>query len=153
MATYSDQEEYELAVAFLREFHSRRAEPLHSTYLGVISESHGEMNSGFSMAVNDSPSCQHTSGKHNGGNTISRIAAGPCEYNIGQRRLSEIPKAPVLKKTASSKCLHDLDNGSNDNESVEFPPPSDSLSGRSSNCLFSGRGSRSIYPLSLRWHH
>jgi hypothetical protein len=93
-------DEYERAVAFLHEFHSRRVAALHSTSLDtldVISEEFDDLADDFSLALNVSSSRQ------------SRTVDS-CDY-VPQRKIIRSPK---MKKTVTSTCLADLDNSSAD---------------------------------------
>eukprot|EP00804_Cyclotella_cryptica_P015438 CCRYP_008061-RA/>CCRYP_008061-RA protein AED:0.33 eAED:0.33 QI:0/-1/0/1/-1/1/1/0/159 len=90
----STADEYERAVAFLQEFHSRRVAALHSASLGVISEEFDDLADDFSLALNVDP---------------SRSMADSCDFI--ERRMNRTPK---IKKTTTSRCLVDLDNASVD---------------------------------------
>ncbi len=102
MTSFAGNEEYENAVAFLREFHSRRAAALHSTSLNTISECFDDLAGDFSLMV-------RIDGMDN-----SR------EYVLGERRLmATVPRKQALKKTITMKCLVDLDNESASESVVE----------------------------------
>lgn len=146
-SSYADQEEYERAVSFLREFHSRRVASLHSSSLDAITESLDELASNFSMAVGVG-SCESVSRKFHGDDSLhslSQIAADPCNY-VDQRRLNQSPR---IKKAPTSKCLVDLDSSSSSEDNrVESPlPRSRDSTGRPPLGLFSGQGMRTVHSL------
>ena len=90
----SNTDEYERAVAFLQEFHSRRVAALHSASLDAISEEFDDLADDFSLALNVSP---------------SRSTGDSCDYI--DRRMNRSPK---IKKTVTSHSLVGLDNASAD---------------------------------------
>lgn len=104
MTSFAGNDEYESAVAFLREFHSRRAAALHSTSLNTISECFDDLAGDFSLMVK-----------------IDGIGDSACVYSLDERRLTPaVPRKQALKKTITMKCLVDLDNESA-SESVGEP--------------------------------
>ena len=92
MSFQAAEDEYERAVSFLQEFHSRRVASLHSTTLDrldVINEEFDDLAEDFSMALNvDSQ-------------------RGPLSdlCNAKPRSLS---RAPKMKKTSTFSCLTNL---------------------------------------------
>lgn len=94
MASYLE-DEYESAVAFLQEFHSRRVAALHTTSSGrldAITEEFDELADDFSLALN-----------------VSR--RGPLSALCGNER-PRMSRAPKMKKTATFTCLSQLDSDS-----------------------------------------
>mmetsp|Transcript_29583 Transcript_29583/g.62184 ORF Transcript_29583/g.62184 Transcript_29583/m.62184 type:complete len:192 (+) Transcript_29583:134-709(+) len=92
MTSFAGNDEYENAVAFLREFHSRRAAALHSTSLNTISECFDDLAGDFSLMVR-----------------IDGIEDSR-EYVLDERKLTPaVPRKQALKKTITMKCLVDLD--------------------------------------------
>jgi len=126
-----DEEEYERAVAFLRDFHSRRvaatATCLHSTALDAILEADRldeVLSSEFSLALSvgrrPTVSTNDLLGIRDGkpveekknNSFLSVIADVPSPSRSGKmRRTGGLSR---MKKTATSKCLLDLDVGSSD---------------------------------------
>ena len=134
MTSFSDNDEYDRAVAFLQEFRSRRVAALHSTSLNTISESLDDLASDFSLAV---------------GIGSRRKNSFDC---IDGRRMksSTSPKSPAMKKTFTTKCLADLDDSSTnpaDEARVECTRIECSLP-RNPTRPGLLRSSKSVYPLS-----
>ena len=93
-------EEYERAVTFLQEFHSRRVAAFHSTTsstLDAITEEFDDLADDFSLALN-------VGSRHCG---LLGNLCGVAET----RRTSQMPK---MRKTANFNCLTELDNTSAD---------------------------------------
>ncbi|KAL3784795.1 hypothetical protein ACHAWO_003078 [Cyclotella atomus] len=116
MASYQE-DEYESAVAFLQEFHSRRVAALHTTTLGkldAITEEFDELADDFSLALN-----------------VSR--RGPLSALCGNER-PRLSRAPKMKKTATFTCLSELDSDSNSQDSIAISADSSRSSSRRPPC-------------------
>jgi len=128
----SDQDEYERAVAFLREFHSRRvATTLHSTSLDAILEAEhfDEMlASEFSIAL--SVGCSSSSSSENlnksGGsrdrNNKPILKKKGTYCNSHRRRRNHPSSLKRMKKTTTSKCLMDLEVSSSSSSNDKSVP-------------------------------
>jgi len=134
----NDQEEYERAVAFLREFHSRRvaattSTALHSTSLDAILEAdHFDemLASEFAMALSvgrrsstsTTSSSSIGSGRHlPNNNDAEDVVERKGESLFGRLRRSPSSGLSRMKKTTTSKCLFRLDDdhdGDDHDESV-----------------------------------
>mmetsp|Transcript_16512 Transcript_16512/g.34750 ORF Transcript_16512/g.34750 Transcript_16512/m.34750 type:complete len:181 (-) Transcript_16512:135-677(-) len=135
-ASASDQDEYEHAVAFLREFHSRRvANTLHSTSLDAILEAEhfDEMlASEFSIAL--SVGCRASSSSENLNKSGDRdrnnkpiIKKNGTYRNSHRRRRNHPSSLKRMKKTTTSKCLMDLDASSSSSSNDKLVPSVSSL--------------------------
>ena len=103
-----NDDEYERAVAFLKEFHSRRVATLFSpssldSTLDAISEDE-DLAEDFALAL-----------------TVSR--RGPlmnlCNSAVEQQQQQPMKRSSKMKKTATIRCLVDLDDSSNSDEVCE----------------------------------